>query len=74
MKSRIRKHPILVASTSEDAAIQELCAFNRKQAHKTSKKKSYILTCWGIKKTISKKEYEHYLSKGLNSLVKIEYE
>lgn len=73
MRPRIKKHQTLVASTSNDETIQSLCRFNRKQSYKESKKKSYILTCWGLKKTISEREYNDYISKGLTDLVKIEY-
>lgn len=74
MRPRISHQPKLVASSTNDATIQDLCRFNRKQSHKESKRKSYILTCWGLKKTISKVEYDDYVSKGLTDLVKIEYE
>lgn len=73
MRPRIKKYPKLVALTSNDATIQDLCRFNRRQSHKVSHK-SYILTCFGIKKTITKKEYEDYISKGLTNLVKIQYD
>lgn len=73
MRPRINKTPKLVASSSNDETIQDLCRFNRRQSHKESKKKSYILICFGLKKTISKKEYNDYISKGLTDLVRIEY-
>jgi hypothetical protein len=73
MRPRIKKHPTLVASTTQDETIQDLCKFNRKQCYKEKTIKSYILTCWGFKKTITKKEYDHYISQGLSDLVKIEY-
>lgn len=74
MRPRIKKHPTLVASTTSDETIQELCRFNRKQSHKQRIIKSYILTCWGLKKTISKAEYDMYVSQGLTDLVKIQYD
>lgn len=73
MRPRIVKIPKLVASSSEDVIIQDLCRFNRKQSYKESKKKSYILMCFGLKKTISEREYNDYVSKGLTDLVRIEY-
>ena len=73
MRPRIQKHPVLVASTTNDATIQDLCRFNRKQSHKALHK-SYILTCFGIKKTITKQEYNDYVLKGLTDLVKIQYD
>lgn len=74
MRPRISHQPKLVASSTNDATIQDLCRFNRKQSHKDPKKKSYILTCFGLKKTISEREYNDYISKGLTDLVRIEYE
>lgn len=73
MRPRISRQPKLVASSSDDTTIQDLCRFNRKQSHKVLHK-SYILTCFGIKKTITKKEYDDYISKGLTNLVKIQYD
>lgn len=74
MRPRIKTTPILVASTTNDATIQDLCAYNRRTHKQTPKtNKSYILTCWGLKKTISKAEYDMYVSQGLTDLVKIEY-
>lgn len=73
MRPRIQKHPTLVASTTSDETIQSLCAYNRKQSHKEKTIKSYILTCWGLKKTITKTEYDYYISQGLTNLVRIEY-
>ena len=73
MRPRIKKYPTLVASSTEDATIQDLCRFNRKQSHKIRTIKSYILTCWGLKKTITKTEYDYYNSLGLTDLIKIEY-
>ena len=61
MRPRIQKHPTLVASTTQDETIQDLCRFNR------------ILICFGIKKTITKLEYDYYISQGLTNLVKVEY-
>lgn len=75
MRPRIKTTPKLVASSSNDVTIQDLCAYNRrthKQAPKTNK--SYILTCWGLKKTISKAEYDMYITQGLTDLVRIIYE
>lgn len=46
---------------------------NRKQSHKEKTIKSYILMCFGIKKTITKLEYDYYISQGLTDLVKVEY-
>lgn len=74
MRKRIQRKSVLVASSVDDATIQDLCRFNRKQSHKESKRKSYILTCWGLKKTISKAEYDMYVSQGLTDLVKIIYD
>jgi hypothetical protein len=73
MRPRIQKHPTLVASTTNDATIQDLCRFNRKQSHKQKTVKSYILMCFGTKKTITKLEYDYYISQGLTDLVRIEY-
>lgn len=75
MRPRIKTTPKLVASSSNDATIQDLCAYNRRTHKQTPKtNKSYILTCWGLKKTISKQEYDMYVSQGLTDLVKIIYE
>lgn len=74
MRPRIKTTSKLVASSSNDATIQDLCAYNRRTHKQTPKiNKSYILTCWGLKKTISKAEYDMYVSQGLTDLVKIEY-
>ena len=73
MRPRIQRKSALVASSVDDATIQDLCRFNRKQSHKESKRKSYILTCWGLKKTITKTEYDYYNSLGLTDLIRIEY-
>lgn len=73
MRPRIQKHSTLVASTTSDETIQSLCRYNRKQSHKEKTIKSYILMCFGLKKTITKTEYEYYISQGLSDLVKIEY-
>lgn len=73
MRPRIQKTPTLVASTTNDATIQDLCKFNRKQSHKEKTIKSYILTCWGHKKIITKTEYDYYNSLGLTDLIRIEY-
>lgn len=73
MRTRISRQPKLVASSNDDTTIQDLCKFNRKQSHKERTIKSYILTCWGLKKTISKAEYDYYTSQGLTDLVRIEY-
>ena len=75
MRPRIQRNPVLVASSKEDATIQDLCAYNRRTHKQTPKtNKSYILTCWGLKKTISKAEYDMYVLQGLTDLVKIIYE
>lgn len=74
MRPRIKTTPKLVASTTNDATIQDLCAYNRrthKQAPKTIK--SYILMCFGMRKTITKAEYDYYTSQGLTDLIRIEY-
>lgn len=73
MRPRIQKHPTLVASTTSDETIQDLCRFNRKQSHKEKTIKSYILMCFGMKKTITKSEYDYYNSLGLTDLIRIEY-
>lgn len=73
MRPRIKKHPTLVASTTSDETIQSLCKFNRKQSHKQKTIKSYILMCFGTKKTITKSEYDYYISQGLTDLVRVEY-
>ena len=74
MRKRIQQKPVLVASSTDDATIQDLCAYNRRTHKQTPKtNKSYILTCWGLKKTISKAEYDMYVSQGLTDLVKIIY-
>ena len=73
MRPRITKTPKLVASTTNNATIQDLCRFNRKQSHKERTIKSYILMCFGIKKTITKSEYDYYNSLGLTDLIRIEY-
>ncbi len=75
MRPRIKTTPKLVASSSNNATIQDLCAYNRRTHKQTPKtNKSYILTCWGLKKTITKQEYDMYVSQGLTDLVKIIYE
>ena len=75
MRPRIQQKSVLVASSSNDATIQDLCAYNRRTHKQTPKtNKSYILTCWGLKKTISKAEYDMYVSQGLTDLVKIIYD
>jgi len=71
MRPRIKKAPVLVASSSEDKTIQSLCAFNRKQ-YKQLPKKSYVLMCFGIKKILTESEYKEYLSKGLGDLITVE--
>jgi hypothetical protein len=73
MRKRIQRKPVLVASSSNDATIQDLCRFNRKQSHKEKTIKSYTLMCFGIKKTITKSEYDYYNSLGLTDLIRIEY-
>lgn len=73
MRPRIKITPKLVASTTNDATIQDLCRFNRKQPHKEKTIKSYILMCFGMKKTITKSEYDYYVSQGLTDLIRIEY-
>lgn len=73
MRPRIQKHPVLVASTTSDETIQSLCSHNRKQSHKEKTIKSYILMCFGIKKTITKLEYDYCISQGLTDLVRVEY-
>ena len=74
MRPRIKTTPKLVASSSNDTTIQSLCSFNRRTHNEILKtNKSYILTCWGLKKTISKAEYDYYASLGLTDLIKIEY-
>ena len=73
MRPRITKTPKLVASSSDDTTIQDLCRFNRKQFHKERTIKSYILMCFGMKKTITKSEYDYYNSLGLTDLIRIEY-
>ncbi len=74
MRPRIKTTPKLVASTTNDETIQDLCKFNRR-THKQAPKviKSYILMCFGKKKTITKAEYDMYVSQGLTDLIKIEY-
>jgi hypothetical protein len=73
MRPRITKTPKLVASSNDDTTIQDLCKFNRKQSHKERTIKSYILMCFGMKKTITKSEYDYYNSLGLTDLIRIEY-
>lgn len=73
MRPRISRQPKLVVSSSDDTTIQDLCRFNRKQSYKGRIIKSYILTCWGLKKTITKTEYDYYNSLGLTDLIRIEY-
>ena len=73
MRPRIKKHPTLIVSTTSDETIQSLCSHNRKQSHKEKTIKSYILMCFGLKKIITKTEYDYYISQGLSDLVKIEY-
>ena len=75
MRPRIQRKSVLVASSVDDATIQDLCTYNRRTHKQTPKtNKSYILTCWGLKKTISKAEYDMYVSQGLTDLVKIIYD
>jgi hypothetical protein len=70
--------PKIVASSSNDEAIQSLCRYNRKHTQDCTKrqriKKTYILMCFGKKKIITKAEYDMYVSQGLTDLVKIIYE
>lgn len=70
--------PKIVASSSNDEAIQSLCEFNRTHAQDCTKRprirKIYILMCFGKKKIITKAEYDKYVSQGLTDLVKIIYE
>ena len=74
MRPRIQRKPVLVASSKEDTTIQDLCAYNRRTHKQTPKtNKSYILTCWGLKKTITKTEYDYYNSLGLTDLIRVEY-
>ena len=73
MRPRIKHTTKTVASSSNDEAIQSLCAFNRKQSHKEKTIKSYILMCFGMKKTITKREYDYYNSLGLTDLIRVEY-
>lgn len=73
MRTRISHQPKLVASSSDDTTIQNLCRFNRKQYYNESKKKTYILMMFGIKKTITEQEYNNCISRGLTDLVRIEY-
>ena len=67
----------ILASSSNDEAIQSLCKYNRKYTQDCTKrpriKKTYILMCFGIKKTITKTEYDYYVSQGLTDLVRVEY-
>lgn len=74
MRPRIKTTTKLVASTTNDKTIQDLCAYNRR-THKQAPKiiKSYILMCFGKKKIITKAEYDYYASQGLTDLIKIEY-
>lgn len=69
--------PKIVASSSNDEAIQSLCRFNRKHTQDCTKrpriKKTYILMCFGKKKIITKAEYDMYASQGLTDLIRIEY-
>lgn len=73
MRPRIKHTTKIIASSSNDEAIQSLYAFNRKQSHKERTIKSYILMCFSMKKTITKLEYDYYISQGLTDLVRIEY-
>jgi hypothetical protein len=74
MRPRIQHQSKIVASSSNDSTIQSLCSFNRRTHNDTPKiNKSYILTCFGMKKTITKTEYDYYASLGLTDLIKIEY-
>lgn len=74
MRPRIHKTSELVASTINDATIQELCSFNRRAHNQQSKtNKIFTLTCFGLKKIISESEYNHYASQGLTDLIRIEY-
>lgn len=70
--------PKIVASSSNDEAIQSLCRYNRRHTQDCTKrpriKKTYILMCFGKKKIITKTEYDMYVSQGLTDLVKIIYE
>lgn len=74
MRPRIKTTPKIVASSSNDTTIQSLCSFNRRAHNETPKTtKSYILICFGMKKTITKSEYDNYASLGLTDLIRIEY-
>lgn len=66
-----RPFSILVASTNQ-GTIQYTCALNNKVI-KNTRRKSYVLCCFGDKKPITKAEYDHYVSQGLESFVKIVY-
>lgn len=60
MKPRINKKPIIVASTSKDPKIQALCKFNLNNMLKDLRKKSTIMTVFGIKKTFNKNDLLRY--------------
>ena len=47
MRTRISNQPKLVASSSDDTTIQDLCKFNRKQSHKEKNYKIiYLNVFW----------------------------
>lgn len=74
MRPRIKTTPKLVASTTSDETIQDLCRFNRKTHNQQPKtNKIFTLTCFGLKKVISESEYNHYASQGLTDLIRVEY-
>lgn len=68
-RPRINTSKLLVASTSNDFATQTICKHNNRLINKT-KKTSYILTCFGKSKNITKLEYDNYIKQGLESFVK----
>ena len=74
MRPRIHKTSKIVASTTNDTTIQELCSFNRRTHNQQPKtNKIFTLTCFGLKKVISESEYNHYASQGLTDLIRVEY-
>lgn len=68
-RPRLNKQPLLVASTSNDFATQTICKHNNRLINKT-KKTSYILTCFGKSKNITKQEYNNCIKLGLETFVK----
>lgn len=58
-RPRIKPKSVILASTTNDPKIQALCKFNRDQLF-SKKGKIYTISCFGIKKQVSKEEYDTF--------------